>query len=78
MTLKLELGKRYRRRDGSITNPLTENTNLNKSWGYIFWDNKFNNSYMPDGAAVADVAPQPEDLVERYITAKVPKASSIQ
>lgn len=74
MTLKLEVGKRYIRRDGFVTAPLTKNP---ISAGYPFWDPKEENSYTEDGAFFSSGSESRRDLVAEYVepeTAAAPQS----
>lgn len=60
--LKLEAGKRYMRRDGAVTEPLT----CIPSGLYPFADPFGGARYLPDGRWIDDGLDHPQDLVSEY------------
>lgn len=59
--MKLEIGKRYVRRDGFVTGPLENNT----SPDYPLWDDDHTRSYTPNGAYLLGET-NLEDIVAEY------------
>lgn len=49
LPIELQEGKRYRRRDGCITDKLVPNREDSRNGGYIFWDPKYQVSYVANG-----------------------------
>ena len=59
--MKLEIGKRYIRRDGIITGPLR----MSKHWQYSFYDPANDESYSEQGKFLVGVK-RDEDLMAEY------------
>jgi hypothetical protein len=60
--MKLELGKRYVRRDGEVTGPLEKNDGNPE---YPFWDNEHCYSYTPEGTNDLDYVGCPLDIIRK-------------
>ncbi len=63
--MKLEIGKKYIKRNGEILGPLVANDNCNTRAGYPFKDER-GYSYRADGVLYS-VAGSPEDIVAEYV-----------
>lgn len=75
MTLELELGQCYVRKDGNITGPLEYNDTfidpelieLNLRKRYLFRDPKYLSTYTFEGKVLVDaIEPTAEDLISEY------------